>query len=146
MALLLPRVNLFIAADVGLGKTIETGLIVRELMLRQRVERIVVTPLPSVVPQWREELDDREYVHQKRVERGHGVNPWTTHSRFIISHALLRDPSDAIGLQGWMYNSNKPLADSQPLGEGANAGSSRVSVFTMACCRRERSEGPALPP
>ncbi len=41
-ALLLPRVNLFIADDVGLGKTIEAGLIVRELLMRQRVRRIVV--------------------------------------------------------------------------------------------------------
>ena len=111
-ALLLPRVNLFIADDVGLGKTIEAGLIVRELMLRQRVQRIVVAAPPSVVPQWREELEerfgltfvvyDREYVRQKRVERGHGVNPWTTHSRFIISHALLRDPAYATGLQDWL--------------------------------------------
>ena len=111
-ALLLPRVNLFIADDVGLGKTIEAGLIVRELMLRQRAHRIVVAAPPAVVPQWREELEerfgltfvvyDREYVRQKRVERGHGVNPWTTHSRFIISHALLRDPSYTIGLQDWL--------------------------------------------
>jgi len=111
-ALLLPRVNLFIADDVGLGKTIEAGLIVRELMLRQRVQRIVVAAPPSVVPQWRDELEerfgltfaiyDREYVQQKRVERGHGINPWTTHSRFIISHALLRDPQYTSGLQDWL--------------------------------------------
>lgn len=111
-ALQLPRVNLFIADDVGLGKTIEAALIVRELMLRQRVQRIVVAAPPAVVPQWREELEerfgltfviyDREYVQQKRVERGHGVNPWTTHTRFIISHALLRDPSYAVGLQDWL--------------------------------------------
>src|SRR5213595_2453190 len=41
-ALLLPRVNLFIADDVGLGKTIEAGLIIRELLMRQRIRRIVV--------------------------------------------------------------------------------------------------------
>ena len=58
-ALLLPRVNLFIADDVGLGKTIEAGLIVRELLMRQRVRRIVVATPPSVTLQWKEELDQR---------------------------------------------------------------------------------------
>src|SRR5688572_9576919 len=48
-ALQLPRVNLFIADDVGLGKTVEAGLIVRELLLRQRVRRIVICCPPSVV-------------------------------------------------------------------------------------------------
>jgi len=52
-ALALPRVTLFIADDVGLGKTIEAGLIVRELLLRQKVRRIVVSCPPSVVLQCR---------------------------------------------------------------------------------------------
>lgn len=100
-ALLLPRVNLFIADDVGLGKTIEAGLIVRELLMRQRVRRIVVAAPPSVTLQWKEELDqrfgltfvvfDRDYVRRMRQERGFAVNPWSTHSRFIVSHHLLRD-------------------------------------------------------
>ena len=42
MAIAMPRVNLFIADDVGLGKTIETGLILRELTLRQKVRRVVI--------------------------------------------------------------------------------------------------------
>src|SRR5215472_2818030 len=41
-ALLLPPVNLFIADDVGLGKTIEAGLIANELLLRRKVREIVV--------------------------------------------------------------------------------------------------------
>lgn len=50
-ALLLPRVNLFIADDVGLGKTIEAGLIIRELLMRQKVKRIVVgSPASVLVP------------------------------------------------------------------------------------------------
>ncbi|WP_437939468.1 DISARM system SNF2-like helicase DrmD [Sorangium sp. So ce341] len=100
-ALRLPRVNLFIADDVGLGKTIEAGLVLREMLMRQRVRRVVVVAPPSVVIQWRDELEqrfglpfviyDRDYVARVRRERGYVVNPWTTHSRFILSHALLRD-------------------------------------------------------
>jgi hypothetical protein len=58
-ALLLPRVNLFIADDVGLGKTIEAGLIARELLLRRKVRDIVVACPPSMVPQWHEEMEQR---------------------------------------------------------------------------------------
>jgi hypothetical protein len=47
-ALLLPRVNLFIADDVGLGKTIEAGLIARELLLRRKARAIVVACPPSM--------------------------------------------------------------------------------------------------
>lgn len=111
-ALLLPRVNLFIADDVGLGKTIEAGLIVRELLMRQRIRRIVVAAPPSVVLQWKDELDqrfgltfvvfDRDFVRRMRQERGFAINPWTTHSRFIISHRLLRDEDYASPLRDWL--------------------------------------------
>lgn len=111
-SLLLPRVNLFIADDVGLGKTIEAGLVLQELIYRQKVRRVVVAAPPSVVPQWREELEtrfglsfvvlDRAWVAARRRERGFSVNPWTTHSRFIISHALLRDEAYAAGLRDWL--------------------------------------------
>ena len=49
--LLLTRVNLFIADDVGLGKTIEAGLIASELLLRRRVREVVVACPPSMVLQ-----------------------------------------------------------------------------------------------
>lgn len=111
-ALRLPRVNLFIADDVGLGKTIEAGLILREMILRQKVRRVVVAAPPSIVPQWKEELErrfgllfavfNRDYVLQMRRERGYAINPWTTHSRFIISHALMRDETYAASLRDWL--------------------------------------------
>jgi hypothetical protein len=47
-ALRLPRANLFIADDTGLGKTIEAGLIARELLLRKKAKTIVVGTPPSV--------------------------------------------------------------------------------------------------
>lgn len=58
-ALLLPRVNLFIADDVGLGKTIEAGLIARELLMRKKVRDIIVASPPSVLLQWKDELETR---------------------------------------------------------------------------------------
>ena len=58
-ALRLPRVNLFIADDVGLGKTIEAGLIARELLLRKKVREIIVCCPPSMLYQWKDELEAR---------------------------------------------------------------------------------------
>ena len=102
-ALQLPRVNLLIADDVGLGKTIEAGLILRELLLRRRTDFVVVAAPPSMLGQWSEELEtrfglrftiiDRAFVGAMRRERGFSVNPWLTASRFLISHRLLVDPS-----------------------------------------------------
>ena len=102
-ALRLPRVNLFIADDTGLGKTIEAGLIARELLLRRKANAIVVAAPPSVMEQWKGELEDRfglvfeildrAYLSRMRRERGFGVNPWRTHSRFLVSHNLLIDPA-----------------------------------------------------
>ncbi len=101
-ALRLPRANLFIADDVGLGKTIEAGLVLQELRLRQRVDFVLVICPASICLQWRDELwrrfglyfeiMNRELVARRRQERGFGVIPWATHSRFIISHQLLRRP------------------------------------------------------
>ena len=111
-ALLLPRVNLFIADDTGLGKTIEAGLIMRELLLRKKVRTLVVAAPPSVLEQWQAELEerfgllfvllDRAYLTRMRRERGFGVNPWRTHSRFLVSHHLLGDPIYADPLREWL--------------------------------------------
>ena len=108
----MPRVNLFIADDVGLGKTIEAGLIARELLLRRRIDRIVVACPPSMLDQWRDEMEtrfglaftilDRTYLTRMRRERGFSVNPWTTHSRFLVSHRLLIDEAYASGLRDWL--------------------------------------------
>lgn len=50
-ALRLPRVNLLIADDVGLGKTVEAGLVARELLLRRRIDFIVITAPPAMTIQ-----------------------------------------------------------------------------------------------
>lgn len=101
-ALELPRANLFIADDVGLGKTIEAGLVMTELELRQRVDFVLVICPASLCLQWRGEMEKRfgqqfeiagrDFVARRRRERGFGVNPWATHNRFIVSYQTLRRP------------------------------------------------------
>jgi superfamily II DNA or RNA helicase len=56
MALRLPIVRLLIADDVGIGKTIEAGLILRELIERGEADRFTVLCPPHLVEQWTGEL------------------------------------------------------------------------------------------
>src|ERR1051326_493373 len=108
-ALRLPRVNLLIADDVGLGKTIEAALVARELLLRRRIDLIVVAAPAAMTAQWKDELEskfgltfdviDRERIGELRRLRGFSVNPWTTGSRFILSHSLLIDEAYVAGLR-----------------------------------------------
>jgi len=98
----LPRANLFIADDVGLGKTIEAGLVVQELLLRQRIDWVLIVCPASVTIQWKTEMErrfglffenyTREFVARRRQERGFQVNPWSTHNRFIVSYQTFRRP------------------------------------------------------
>ncbi len=100
-ALRLPRVNLLIADDVGAGKTVEAGLILRELLLRRRIDFVLVAAPAGMVRQWQDELEtkfglsctiiDRDYLATLRRERGYSASPWASGSRFIISHSLLAD-------------------------------------------------------
>ncbi len=112
-ALRLPRVNLFIADDVGLGKTIEAGLIARELLLRKKVRDIVVVlpavGAPAVAGRAGGPLRPRLRDPRQGLRRsasagsaGYGVNPWTTHTRFLISHRLLIDEAYAGPLRDWL--------------------------------------------
>src|SRR5215212_9480854 len=57
-ALRLPRVNLLIADDVGAGKTVEAGLVLRELLLRRRIDFVVAAPA-GMVRQWQDELESK---------------------------------------------------------------------------------------
>jgi len=56
MALNTPRVCLLIADDVGLGKTIEAGLIINELIARHMVRKILVICPANLREQWQETL------------------------------------------------------------------------------------------
>jgi SNF2 family DNA or RNA helicase len=99
-ALSMPRVNLLVADDVGLGKTIEAGLVVQELILRHRVRSVLIVCPSSLQIQWREEMRDKfglefriidsESISQLRRKRGIHVNPWTHFPRLITSIDFLK--------------------------------------------------------
>ncbi len=138
-ALAMPRVNLFIADDVGLGKTIEAGLILREMLLRQKIKKVVIACPPSVVVQWQQEMErrfglsfliyDRTFVAKRRRERGFAINPWTTHTRFIISHALLRNEQYTGPLRDWLgtdFSGSMLILD-----EAHNAAPASSSVYAV---------------
>ena len=68
-ALRMPRVSLLIADDVGLGKTVEGGLILTELLLRRRIQRVLVLTPASLRQQWRDELWGKFSLRFEVVDR-----------------------------------------------------------------------------
>jgi superfamily II DNA or RNA helicase len=95
MALRLSTVRLLIADDVGVGKTVEAGLIARELMDRGEISRLAVLCPPHLVEQWQSELETRFNLHAvaltaasaARVERElpHGVGLFDHHPVVVVS-------------------------------------------------------------
>ena len=70
MALRLTTVRLLVADDVGIGKTIEAGLIARELLDRGEVKRIAVLCPPHLCEQWRTELREKFHIDAVVVRSG----------------------------------------------------------------------------
>src|SRR5271169_2315856 len=53
------RGRVLLADEVGLGKTVEAGMVLKEYLLRGMVERVMVLVPASLVGQWREELETK---------------------------------------------------------------------------------------
>jgi len=95
-----PRVNLLIADDVGLGKTIEAGLVLQELLARARIRNCLVVCPASLQRQWQSEMSakfnlrfdiiDRQAILRLRREYGTHVNPWGSFPRLITSMDFLK--------------------------------------------------------
>lgn len=98
-ALANPRANLLLADDVGLGKTIEAGLVIQELFLRHRARTAIVVCPAGLCLKWQDEMDQKFGLHfevvnsetMKQVRRTHGIhaNPFTLFPRIIVSMAWL---------------------------------------------------------
>jgi len=91
-----------LADGVGLGKTIQAGLVLEELLLRRRIRRILVLCPAMLQRQWQYELRrkfnlefeiiDSESTFQLRRRLGIDTNPWKAFPRIIKSMDYLRMP------------------------------------------------------
>ncbi len=62
--------RLLIADDVGIGKTVEALLIIRELMERGEIKRFAVLCLPHLCDQWHQELNDKLDIDAEVIRSG----------------------------------------------------------------------------
>lgn len=99
-AIQMPRANLLIADDVGLGKTIEAGMVALELMIRHRARKMLIVVPSSLQIQWRDQMRDKfglefrivdsNLMRELRRSRGIHVNPWAHFPRLITSMDFLK--------------------------------------------------------
>ena len=101
-AMRMPRVSLLLADDVGLGKTVEAGLILAELIRTRRIRRVLIITPASLRTQWQQEMEekfslgfdivDKVSTHKLQREMGLDANPWRVLPRIITSYHYLRQP------------------------------------------------------
>ncbi|MBP1713031.1 MAG: helicase, partial [Deltaproteobacteria bacterium] len=78
--------RLLIADEVGLGKTIETGMLLRELIARGEAERILIVTPAGLTRNWRQELANGFRLHFEILNQDfsdHGSATWETHHLVI---------------------------------------------------------------
>ena len=95
--------------EVGLGKTIEAGLVLKEYLLRQMVQRVLILTPPGLVEQWREELatkfDILDFVTSNdEAFRTLGADAWTAFPRVIASLATARRPEHRQVITAELYD------------------------------------------
>jgi Helicase conserved C-terminal domain/SNF2-related domain len=101
-ALEMPRVSLLLADSVGLGKTIQAGLTLEEMILRRRIRRVLIVCPAVLQRQWKAELQrkfnidfeivDSDSTFALRRRMGIDTNPWRAFPRIITSMDYLRLP------------------------------------------------------
>jgi superfamily II DNA or RNA helicase len=94
--------RVLLADEVGLGKTIQAGVIAAELVARGAIDRILILAPAGLREQWRSELQDRfdlaftiadaQTVRMTAATLPIDVNPWTTMPLAIASVDYVKRP------------------------------------------------------
>jgi superfamily II DNA or RNA helicase len=91
------RGRALLSDEVGLGKTIEAGLVLKEWLTRGMVRRFLVLTVPSLVDQWEEELSDKFDIATATTNhdafRDDPRRFWSEGTGLVASLATLRQPA-----------------------------------------------------
>ena len=103
MAMKLDPVRMLVADDVGIGKTIESCLIAKELLDRGEADGLAIVCPPHLTEQWQRELNEKFHIEcelvtratANRLERGRshaGESVFTRHKFVIVSIDYIKTP------------------------------------------------------
>ena len=104
------RPRMILADEVGLGKTIEAGLVIKELRARRLLDRVIIITPASLTLQWQQEMrskfnEDFEVIDRTAIKylSKKGGNPWTKRNNVICSLEFARrdDNFDSIVAADW---------------------------------------------
>ncbi|MDF1661795.1 MAG: SNF2-related protein, partial [Planctomycetota bacterium] len=114
-----PRINLFLADHVGLGKSIEAGLLISELLAKRRAQRILILCPANLQNQWRKLLSkhfslnfqiiNRQFIQQFHRTHGLTSNPWKNSCFAISSLDFLKQFNQTQLFLQSLKNHNQPI-------------------------------------
>lgn len=93
--------NAILADEVGLGKTIEAGLIMKELLLREEVNSVLIVAPKSLLSQWKSEMAEK-FAESFSIINGGGKRiDLASNNRLICSHNMLLKKHEALASRTW---------------------------------------------
>lgn len=106
--------RVLLADEVGLGKTVQAGLILGELVRRGDVARALVLTPAGLRQQWAEELArcfgieaaiaDASWLRQATLALPRGLNPWSTERVLIASYDFIKRPAVVHALESLIWD------------------------------------------
>ena len=93
-----------LADEVGLGKTVEAGILIKEFLVTGLAKRILILAPPSLLPQWQDEMSskfDLNFVIHRDDPRFKDVQ---SHDLLLMSHSSAIYPSQSIPLSSTYWD------------------------------------------